>query len=192
MASVVKVSNVDHSLEAWCRMCGNTGWCELGGTVVQLGVTYSRGVAPCRWCQLGVKRFERARTGPRPWSPASRFAESDVVPFGEREPAAEPAPGPVVRVLPGLEGAPVRDFEAAARSCYSAWRRYLGKDMADVKVRANYPAQAEAVILEADALDVPAEPVDDVVAHEPSRRDELDAAAIERDRAGELDEDAEL
>jgi hypothetical protein len=223
---IVKVSNVDNPLEAWCSMCGNTGWVELAGTVRALGVTYSRGMAPCRWCQLGVKRFERATSPPRDkhdhhrrWEPASRFAAGDVIPFGEQTPRPARSDRTMIRELPGLEDAPVRDFEAAARSCYAAWRRFMGKAPADAKVRQHYPDQAEAVILEADALDVPAEPSDvldvagvpvvvdesvdrgvvelrdgdDVVARvEPSVQDELDDAAIQRDRAGVDDEDVPL
>lgn len=177
-APLVKVSNVDHPLEAWCSMCGNTGWCELAGTTTFLGVTYSRGMAPCRWCQLGAARFVRATSPPRDkadhhrqWAPLSRFSSSDVIPFGEQAPRPERSERPMIRELPGMDDAPVRDFDAAARSCYAAWRRFMGKAPADVKVRQHYPAQADAVIAEADALDVPAEPEPDAV---------------------ELDEDAEL
>lgn len=161
---VVKVGNVDDH-EAWCDMCGNTGWVELVGSVRVFGITYSRGHAPCRWCQVGLARYVRATGAPRdrhdhhrPWTPESHFGAEDVVAYGPRDPRAARAAAPIVHALPGLEDAPVRDFESAARTCYAAWRRYLGKDHADRKVRASYPDQADAVIVEADALEVPAEP----------------------------------
>lgn len=165
--AVEKVENVEHP-DRWCEMCGNTGWVELVGSIRQHGIDYSRGTAPCRWCMLGAKRYERATGQPRgkhdhhrPWTPESQFSASDVHGYGPRHVVSGKHHEPLVRELPGLEDAPVKDLEAAARRTYGAWRVALGKELADSKVRAHYPDQAELVILEADALGVPIVPAAD-------------------------------
>lgn len=42
-----------------CGACDDTGWVELAGTVTVGQTTYTRGMAPCKWCELGVARFMR-------------------------------------------------------------------------------------------------------------------------------------
>lgn len=42
---------------AHCPYCADTGWVELAGTEVVLGVVYPRGVTACRWCQEGIDCF---------------------------------------------------------------------------------------------------------------------------------------
>jgi hypothetical protein len=41
---------------AWCEWCGNEGVCILLGTTTIDGITYSRGSAPCLWCDQGTLR----------------------------------------------------------------------------------------------------------------------------------------
>lgn len=41
-----------------CTLCID-GWVELAGTEKRLGVVYSRGRAPCKWCEQGKQRYER-------------------------------------------------------------------------------------------------------------------------------------
>lgn len=41
----------------YCRWCADEGWVELKGTVDG----YSRGSAPCKWCETGMRRFQRMR-----------------------------------------------------------------------------------------------------------------------------------
>lgn len=54
MIYALNVSSVDH-----CRPCDDTGWVELIGTVKQHGYSYSRGTAPCKWCEAGKRRYSR-------------------------------------------------------------------------------------------------------------------------------------
>jgi len=49
--------NIDE--DAKCEACLNTGWVELAGTIMKWGVVYSRGSAPCKWCQEGLRRYSR-------------------------------------------------------------------------------------------------------------------------------------
>ena len=176
--SVTKAPNVSEP-DAYCFRCGNLGWVELAGTLTRHGVTYDRGMAPCKWCELGQKRFQRAISPPRdkhdahrPWRPLEDFTEADIVPVGfpdgERP---RPPEEPLTRQLPGMEDAPAIDLEAGARSTYMVWRRELGKELADARLRQRtgpdgepldrlvYPLEiVELVIAEADALDAPLEP----------------------------------
>jgi hypothetical protein len=41
----------------WCDHCGNEGVVILEGTVTIDGQTYSRGAAPCLWCDQGALRY---------------------------------------------------------------------------------------------------------------------------------------
>lgn len=44
-----------------CNYCDDTGWCELIGTIKTHGYEYSRGSAPCKWCEIGLKRWTRMK-----------------------------------------------------------------------------------------------------------------------------------
>lgn len=142
MTTIDLVANIDDPELKWCPACGNTGWVELLGTIRLNGITYSRGSAPCKWCQQGRARYERAIGQPkgkhdhhRPWRPLERFTAEDVHHVGDREPRPGRAGRPLVHALPGLEDAPVKDLEAGARSTYAAWRRVLPKELADQRLR---------------------------------------------------------
>lgn len=50
----LNVSGVDH-----CWPCDDTGYVTLTGTIVRHGIAYSRGTAPCKWCELGKRRYGR-------------------------------------------------------------------------------------------------------------------------------------
>lgn len=43
-----------------CRYCLD-GWVELKGTTKAHGYHYSRGSAPCKFCELGLKRWARMK-----------------------------------------------------------------------------------------------------------------------------------
>lgn len=43
-----------------CRFCID-GWVELKGTLRVHGYEYSRGSAPCKFCELGLKRWARMK-----------------------------------------------------------------------------------------------------------------------------------
>lgn len=161
-----RVANADTD-EAWCPDCGNSGWVELAGTTTQHGITYSRGMAPCKWCELGRRRYEAAtrkstKGDPhRPWRPLEDFTRDDVLPVGERDPRPAKAKEPLVRELPGLDDAPVKDLEQGARSTFAAWCSALGRDLAAQRLRDQrpeldrqvYPPElADTVIAEWDAL----------------------------------------
>lgn len=166
----------------FCGYCGNTGWVELAGEVTALGTTYSRGMTACKWCEEGERRYLRAirpprdkHDGHRRWFPVSDFAEGDVIAVGypDGEKPVKPA-GDLVPQLPGMEEQPRIDQEAACRATYAVWRRWLGKPIADARLRERhgpdgekldrpvYPLDVvELVIAEADALEIPAEPAPD-------------------------------
>jgi hypothetical protein len=85
--TIHKTRNVSGTEE--CTICID-GWCELAGTETFNGHEYSRGWAPCKWCELGLKRFMRATNPPidkhdhhHRWEPASRFTRDDVIPNNE-------------------------------------------------------------------------------------------------------------
>lgn len=42
----------------WCEYCGNEGVVMLEGSETVGGVEYSRGSAPCPWCDQGQMRYE--------------------------------------------------------------------------------------------------------------------------------------
>jgi hypothetical protein len=68
-----KIKNVtgrDH-----CAACID-GWVELAGTVTIGDQTYTRGMAPCKWCELGLARWTRHP------ELAQDFDGSDIVPPG--------------------------------------------------------------------------------------------------------------
>jgi len=81
MAYALNVSSVDR-----CRFCSDTGWVELAGTVKHHGVVYSRGTAPCKWCEQGKHRYVRAVDLKQ--HPESNFSESDVVVPDDGRPAS--------------------------------------------------------------------------------------------------------
>jgi hypothetical protein len=171
MTSIELVPNVDDP-ERWCPACGNIGWVELAGSRTLHGITYSMGSAPCKWCQEGRARYLRAVGQPRdkhdhhrPWRPAERFTAADIIMVGDRDPRPGRSQGPLIRTLPGLDDAPVRDLEQGARSTYAAWRKVLPKELADARLRQQtgahgvpldrqtYPLElAEQVIAEYEAL----------------------------------------
>lgn len=59
-----------------CEVCFNEGWVILKGTEHHHGYAYSRGSAPCHWCELGTKTFEQAKK--RSKRVESRYTISDV------------------------------------------------------------------------------------------------------------------
>lgn len=62
-----KAANLSGS--AVCLICENDGYVELKGTRRVLGIDYPRGMAPCKWCELGARNFERlSAKGKRPES----------------------------------------------------------------------------------------------------------------------------
>lgn len=44
-----------------CPYCADEGWCLLIGTIKVHGYEYSRGSAPCKWCEIGLKRWARMK-----------------------------------------------------------------------------------------------------------------------------------
>lgn len=164
--------------EVYCLRCGNSGWVELAGEVHALGTVYSRGMTACKWCEEGERRYRRAVGAPRDkhdnhrrWTPVSDFVESDIIPVGIEEGRASKPDIPLVPQLPGMEDEPVVDLELGARRTYAAWRKALGKDLADARLRQRagpegepldrkvYPLPiVELVIAEADAAELPTTP----------------------------------
>ena len=77
----------------YCAACGDDGWVELVGTVTIAGTTYSRGMAPCKWCEVGQARYQHALSPPRNgrrWIPESQFDGTDILPVGERPDHVKP------------------------------------------------------------------------------------------------------
>lgn len=163
-----RIQNAEWNTDEWCDACGNSGWVELAGTTRVHGVTYSRGMAPCKWCELGWNRWTRAIGQPngkgdhhRPWRPLERFDRTEIIEVGPRDPRPSKAATPLVRELPGLEDAPVKDLEQGARQTFAAWAEALGRDLAAQRLRDQrpdldrqaYPLElADTVIAEWDAL----------------------------------------
>lgn len=44
-----------------CEVCFNEGWVSIKGYHRVMGYSYSNGSAPCRWCELGKRTFDKAR-----------------------------------------------------------------------------------------------------------------------------------
>lgn len=88
----------------WCI----DGWCELAGTIQVGQTTYSRGMAPCRWCELGIKRFERHP------ELETNYGEADVEKPGAPGRVTRPAKPPRA-VLPPVAGPEVDEREVAAK-----------------------------------------------------------------------------
>lgn len=84
MAAIVeKIRNVTGRPLEECAACID-GWVELAGSTTIGGVTYTRGWAPCKWCELGAKRFLHAvESGQKRWQPESDFTGTDIEPHGE-------------------------------------------------------------------------------------------------------------
>lgn len=59
-----------------CFPCDDTGFVELKGTITRHGVAYSRGTAPCKWCEQGRRRY--ARMVELRQHPESNFGIEDV------------------------------------------------------------------------------------------------------------------
>lgn len=77
----------------WCTYCGNTGWATLLGTVREMGIDYTRGSTPCRWCILGAEAWKQFADRPAHEQPLSLYTEADVDmvgprPSGRRDPQA--------------------------------------------------------------------------------------------------------
>jgi len=73
----------------YCAACGNDGWVELAGTVTVGRTIYSRGMAPCKWCEMGDRRFQHhsaPRSGHGRYEPETNFTGSDIVPVGHEHP----------------------------------------------------------------------------------------------------------
>jgi hypothetical protein len=70
-----------------CRVCDDTGWVELIGTVKAHGVVYSRGSAPCKWCEVGKRRY--ARMLDLRQRPESNFGIEDVVAMDDGWPVSK-------------------------------------------------------------------------------------------------------
>jgi len=147
-----------------CHICDDLGWVELKGTTQQYGVTYSRGSAPCKWCEKGERYYERALAAPKdkhdhhkPWRPESDFTLDDVhLPEVDDEPlpkhlAKELIAG-VLSKMKTVEEGPPPDLEQAARVSFKRWLDAIGWDMAEQKIRRHYPDQAEPILIEALAL----------------------------------------
>lgn len=52
-----------------CEMCHNDVYVQLLGTVRVGSQTYERGVAPCKWCEMGERAYKHLKRGA---SPATR------------------------------------------------------------------------------------------------------------------------
>lgn len=44
-----------------CSVCHDDGWVSLKGRTMTNGISYSRGAAPCKWCEAGTKAYEAAK-----------------------------------------------------------------------------------------------------------------------------------
>jgi hypothetical protein len=151
--------NGDH-----CPICTDTGWVELKGTTQQYGVTYTRGSAPCKWCALGKRAYERAVSPPqakddhpRRWIPESDFTLSDVhLPENDDHPFPRPDAkaliASTIAQMQNIEEGPPPDTEQAARITFKRWLDGVGWDLAEQRLRQNYPDHADAVLIEALAL----------------------------------------
>lgn len=91
-----KVRNITGRPLERCAACVD-GWVELAGSETIGGETYTRGWAPCKWCELGVKRYMRAteqtsdRKDPhRRWQPESDFDGTDIIEPGTPGPRFRP------------------------------------------------------------------------------------------------------
>lgn len=51
----------NRSERAECRVCLNDGWVILNGRETHLGLSYSRGSAPCHWCEAGTAAYTAAK-----------------------------------------------------------------------------------------------------------------------------------
>lgn len=76
MTKTKNVSAAEH-----CAACVD-GWVELAGTTTIGGETYTHGMAPCKWCELGDRRYIHATDPAKPggrWEPQSDFDGGDIV-----------------------------------------------------------------------------------------------------------------
>lgn len=128
MSYALNVSSVDH-----CRVCDDTGYVELKGTITVHGIETSRGMAPCKWCEQGKARY--ARLLELRQDPASRFDLEDVEIADP--PGDEYQPGRHLHSVPKLGRMPsVYESEqtiearkaAAARAAREASRQEAGGD----------------------------------------------------------------
>lgn len=82
-----RIANRETGAE-YCEACGNSGWVSLLGWVTIGRQQYSRGSAPCKWCDQGGMRYAAAiapsgdRPGHKRWQPESDFTIEDVDPMG--------------------------------------------------------------------------------------------------------------
>lgn len=60
-----------------CEVCFNEGWAPIKGFYRVHGYTYSNGAAPCKWCELGVKTFARAKVTKLPVTDNYRIEHVD-------------------------------------------------------------------------------------------------------------------
>lgn len=82
-----------------CAACID-GWVELAGTVTTGHTIYSRGYAPCHWCELGVSRFQRHP------ELESSYSGSDIIPPappGRPTRPVKPPRIPFLRAVPDPE-----------------------------------------------------------------------------------------
>lgn len=146
MTYALNVSSVDK-----CSACADTGWVELVGTVKRHGVDYSRGTAPCKWCEQGRNRY--AHMVAERQYPDTNFTLADVV-----MPDVDPRPfKPDADFLREME----RDFgtpRAVLRMLYP--RRIWPSE---------WPAEAPAEVVEA----IPGETRRDVEAKRKVEQDRL-------------------
>lgn len=64
-----------------CPVCNDEGWVILLGTEQHHGYVYSRGTAPCHWCEAGTTAFTNARnrrTGTTREMAESNYSIADV------------------------------------------------------------------------------------------------------------------
>lgn len=61
-----------------CPVCLDDGIVTIKGTITKHGYTYSRGSAPCKWCEAGTASYVKLQANRQ--DPASRFTLHDVEP----------------------------------------------------------------------------------------------------------------
>jgi len=61
-----------------CQVCMDDGWVSLKGRVRRLGYSYTRGSAPCRWCEQGTKAYNAAKNRPKEPMVESNYGIEDV------------------------------------------------------------------------------------------------------------------
>lgn len=76
MTDPLFTKNITDDREPTCGVCQDDGWVILNGTTYRHGYSYSRGSAPCKWCEQGEAAYVAIRK--HRVKPESNYTIDDV------------------------------------------------------------------------------------------------------------------